>query len=156
MVAHRAGGVFNYDEKTTTSLGASWSRQWEMRSQFTGYQWALAQQGIECQGTIVRGVSILKTKYDTVEVATYRTKYEVERWETQAVRDIKRAITMWQEGYWDFNLDGACNDYGGCSFTPVCKSHQPDNWLPVYFEQKVWDPLARRELTVEEWEASWK
>lgn len=155
MIAERAGGIYIYDEKTTSSLGASWGRQWEMRSQFTGYGWAALKQGIKTDGAIVRGISILKTKYDTLEIPTYRSMYELERWESQTVRDIKRMISMWEEGYWDFNLDGACNEYGGCSFTKVCKSSDPDTWLPAYFQQRVWDPLLRKETTVQEYEASW-
>ncbi len=155
MIAERAGGVYIYDEKTTSSLGASWSRQWEMRSQFTGYAWAALRQGIKTAGSIVRGVSILKTKYDTLEVATYRSDYEIERWEQQVIRDIKRMIQMWEEGYWDYNLDGSCTDYGGCPFTRVCKSSDPEAWLANEFEQRVWDPLARQETTVAEYEESW-
>ena len=155
MIANRAGGTYIYDEKTTSSLGASWGRQWEMRSQFTGYVWAAHRQGIRADGAIIRGVSILKTKYDTLEVPTYRTSYELARWEVQTLRDIQRAITMWKEGYWDWNLDGACTDYGGCTFIPVCKSSEPENWLPVHFEPRVWDPLLHKEITVEEYEASW-
>ena len=155
MIAERAGGVYIYDEKTTSSLGASWGRQWEMRSQFTGYGWAALKQGIKTNGSIVRGVSILKTKYDTLEVPTYRTEYELQRWEEQTVRDIKRMIQCWEAGVWDWNLDGACTDYGGCSFVPVCKSSNPEDWLPVHFEQRVWDPLARAETTVAAYEASW-
>lgn len=155
MIAERAGGVYIYDEKTTSSLGASWGRQWEMRSQFTGYAWAAHKQGIKTAGAIVRGVSILKTKYDTLEVSTYRSQYEIERWEAQTLRDIERMIQQWRSGYWDYSLDGACNDYGGCPFTRVCKSSDPESWLPVYFEQRVWDPLARKETTVQEYEASW-
>lgn len=155
MIAERAGGTYVYDEKTTSSLGASWGRQWEMRSQFTGYIWAAARQGIKADGAIVRGVSILKTKYDTLEVPTYRTQYELDRWEAQVNRDVQSMIRMWEEGYWDWNLDGACNDYGGCAFTSVCKSSEPEIWLPVKFEQRVWDPLARKELSVAEYEASW-
>lgn len=155
MIAERAGGIYVYDEKTTSSLGASWGRQWEMRSQFTGYIWAAQRQGIAANGAIVRGVSILKTKYDTLEVPTYRTAYEVGRWEKQVERDLLRMIQCWEEGYWDWNLDGACTDYGGCSLTRVCKSSAPEGFLPVYFQQKVWDPLARKELTVAEHEASW-
>ena len=64
-------------------------------------------------------------------------------------------VRMWEEGYWDYNLDGACTDYGGCVFVRVCKSSDPETWLPMYFEKKVWDPLARKELTVAEFEASW-
>lgn len=155
MIAHRAGGVYIYDEKTTSSLGASWGKQWEMRSQFTGYAWAAKKQGIKTAGSIVRGVSILKTKYDTLEVPTYRTDYEIDRWYDQMIRDLKRMIVMWAEGYWDYNLEGACNDYGGCTFTKICKSSDPEAYLPMYFTKKVWDPLARQELSEAEFEASW-
>lgn len=155
MIAERAGGIYVYDEKTTSSLGASWGRQWEMRSQFTGYIWAAARQGIKADGAIVRGISILKTKYDTLEVPTYRTQYELDRWEAQVNRDVLAMIRCWEEGYWDWNLDGACNDYGGCSFTSICKSSDPESWLPSKFEQRVWDPLARKELSVAEYESSW-
>lgn len=155
MIAERAGGIYIYDEKTTSSLGASWANQWEMRGQFTGYSWAARQQGIKTAGCIVRGVSILKTKYDTLEVPTYRSDYEIDLWYAQTLRDIRAMIQCWEEGYWDYSLDSGCTEYGGCPFTRVCKSAEPESWLPVYFEQRVWDPLARGETTVAEYEASW-
>lgn len=155
MLAERAGGVYVYDEKTTSSLGQQWANQWEMRSQFTGYEWAADRQGIKTAGSIIRGVSILKTKYDTLEVATYRTGYERNRFEDQLNRDVERMLRCWTEGYWDYSLDGGCTEYGGCSLIKVCKSSDPDSWLPTFFTQKVWDPLARKELSVEEHEANW-
>lgn len=156
MIAQRGkAGIYVYDEKTTSSLGATWGRQWEMRSQFTGYCWAAGKQDIKVSGAIVRGISILKTKYDTIEVSTDRSKYEIARWEEQTIRDIQRMIQSWKEGYWDYNLDGACTDYGGCAFVQVCKSSNPDTWLPVNFAKRVWDPLQRKELSVAEYEASW-
>lgn len=153
MIADAYGGTYVYDEKTTSSLGASWSRQWELRSQFTGYCWAAQEFGLEPAGVVVRGVSILKTKYDTLEVISYRSPYEIERWLDQTCRDIKRMINCWEEGYWDFNLDHACSEYGGCAFQSVCKSSDPEAWLPTYFHKRVWDPLAREEKSLEEWNA---
>lgn len=100
MIAEFCGGIFSVDEKTTSSLGASWGKQWEMRSQFTGYQWAAQRAGLNVQGTLVRGVSILKTKYDHLQHVTYRSPYEVDRWYDQVHRDITRAIAMWEDGYW--------------------------------------------------------
>lgn len=156
MVAHFAGGTFVFDEKTASQLGASWSRQWELRSQFTGYVWAAQRAGLGVQGAVVRGVSILKTKYDTQQAITYRSPYEIERWLQQVQRDLKRMQECWEAGWWDFDLDHACAEYGGCGFQRVCKSSDPDTWLPMYFEQKVWDPLERRQLTVEEHEKKWE
>lgn len=155
MIAEFAGGVYCFDEKTTSSLGASWSRQWELRSQFTGYQWAAQEFGVQVQGTIVRGVSILKTKYDTQQAITYRSPYEIDRWLTQVTHDLRRMIQCWESGWWDYNLDHACGEYGGCSMQGVCKSSQPEGWLETYFERRVWDPLLRKEVSVEEYEASW-
>lgn len=156
MIADFAGGVYVVDEKTTSSLGASWGKQWEMRSQFTGYCWACREEGIKADGVLVRGVSILKTKYDTQQILTTRTSEEIDRWYSQTLRDIHRMLKCWEEGYWDYNLDHSCADYGGCGLTQVCKSPDPESWLPMYFEKRVWDPLARRELTPQEWEASWR
>lgn len=153
MIAEFAGGVYIFDEKTTSQLGASWSRQWDMRSQFTGYCWAAKEFGIDAAGVIVRGVSILKTKYDTQQAITYRAAHEVNRWVDQSCRDIERMIQCWKEDYFDYNLDHACAEYGGCALQTICKSPDPESWLQMYFTQRVWDPLLKQEVSVEEYEA---
>lgn len=153
MIAEAYGGIYIYDEKTTTSLGPSWAKQWDMRSQFTGYCWAARHYGIEAAGVVVRGVSILKTKYDTQEVMTYRSPYEVDRWLDQTCRDITRMISCWDTGHWDYNLDHACSEYGGCALTTVCKSPHPETWLNQYFVQRVWNPLMREEQSLEAYNA---
>ena len=155
MIAEFAGGTYVFDEKTTSQLGPSWSRQWDLRSQFTAYCWASGKAKIPVQGAIVRGVSILKSKYETQQVLTYRQDWEIERWLAQTVRDITRMIQAWQTGIWDWSLDHACAEYGGCILRQVCKAKTPEDWLPVYFEKRVWDPLLRKELSVEEYEKSW-
>lgn len=156
MICHFADAIFVHDDKTASSLGPSWSQQWELRSQFTGYVWAALRAGIKAQGVRICGVSILKTKYDTQQVPSYRAPWEVERWYAQLLRDITRMIASWREfretgnvGSWDYNLDHACAEFGGCILRTVCKSPSPDQWLPMYFEPRVWDPLKREEVTVE-------
>lgn len=151
MIAEAFGGEYVYDEKTTSSLGPSWARQWEMRSQFTGYCWAAKQFGLNPAGVVIRGVSILKTKYDTQQVITYRSPYEIDRWLDQTCRDIERMKIAWESGWWDYNLDHACAEYGGCALTSVCKSPTPEKWLETYFIQRVWDPLLKQEISVEDY-----
>lgn len=155
MIADFAGGLYTTDEKTTSSLGASWSKQWDLRSQFTGYTWAARRRGIDVKGTLVRGISILKTKYDTQQVLTYRSDYQIRRWLQQVIYDVQEAIRCWESGYWDYNLDHSCNEYGGCSLRQVCASDNPEIWLPMNFVKRVWDPLDREELSVADWERKW-
>lgn len=145
-----AGGNYITDEKTTSQLGASWAKQWDLRSQFTGYCWAARNNGIPVAGVLVRGISILKTKYDTQQAITNRSEWEIDRWIQQVHGDVKRMIECWEDGYWDWNLDHACAEYGGCQLLSVCKSPEPEVWLPMYFEKKIWDPLARTETIVKE------
>lgn len=168
LIAEFAGANYAFDEKTTSSLGASWGKQWEMRSQFTGYVWAGRRAGFDLKGVIVRGVSILKTKYDTQQVLASRSEWEVDRWLMQVDRDLKRMLAMWEHANvlesngldpaiaFDYNLDHACSEYGGCALLSICKSPTPSDWLPMYFERRVWDPISRREWSVEEYEARFR
>lgn len=148
MIAEFANGIYIFDDKTTSSLGASWARQWEMRSQFSGYCWAASRCGIPVNGVLVRGVSILKTKYDTQQAITSRAPWELDRWFYQTCKDIERMISLWRKGEWDYSLDHACAEYGGCIFTQACKSPDPQPWLDLYFEPRIWDPLTREESNV--------
>ncbi len=149
-VVNFAEGVFGLDDKTTSSLGASWSRQWDLRSQFSGYTWAAERAGFPMQGFLVRGISILKTRYDTQQALTYRPAWQLERWYEQLMRDIERMKKCWTEGYWDFALDHACTEFGSCIFRQICMSHDPEPWLDAGFTKRIWNPLLRTEETVGE------
>ena len=145
MMCDFEGMKLGEDDKTASQLGASWPRQWDLRSQFTGYVWGAARAGIHLNGFLVRGVSILKTKYDTLQAITYRPDWMIERWYEQLLRDIKRLIAAWEEGYYDYNLDHACAEYGGCPFRSVCQMRDPTGLLLQQFERRRWDPVARTE-----------
>lgn len=145
MMCSYEGMKLGEDDKTASQLGASWPRQWDLRSQFTGYVWGAARAGIKLDGFLVRGVSILKTKYDTLQAITYRPEWQIDRWYDQLLRDIKRMIAAWEEGYFDYNLDHACAEYGGCQFRSICQMRNPEQLLRQQFERRRWDPVARTE-----------
>lgn len=146
MLAQYAGAMFGEDDKTTSSLGASWSRQWDLRSQFTGYCWGAERAGFPLSGFIIRGISILKTKYETQQAITYRPKWQLDRWEAQLHRDVARMIECWESGYFDYDLDHACTEYSGCIFRKICLSDNPEPWLAADFERRIWDPVGRTEV----------
>lgn len=149
QVVEFAGGLYIEDDKTASQLGPSWSQQWDLRSQFTGYCWAARQSGILADGVLVRGVSILKTRYGNAESITYRPEWQVQRWLDQTARDISGAIRCWEEGYWDWALDHACAEYGGCSFRQICMIQDPQPFLELNFQRRYWNPLTREETILE-------
>lgn len=140
MVGEYAGSLYIVDEKTTTQLGAQWAKQWQLRSQFTGYCWAAQQFGHPVTGAIVRGIAIRKTGYDSAESIVYRPQWFIDRWLEQVIRDVNRATKMWENNKWDFAFDDACSAYGGCLFLDACNSPDPQPWiesLPIH----KWNPL---------------
>lgn len=140
-----AGGVFMVDEKTTSQLGPTWSRQWDLRSQFTGYAWGCRESGIKVDGAIVRGVSILKTKYETQQAISYRPEWQIDRWLDELCEWLEQAISSWKRGRFLHNLDHSCAEYGGCPFRQACSSQDPQPWLETFFERRHWDPITRVE-----------
>jgi hypothetical protein len=133
------------DEKTSKNNPNSnnnWSEQWDLRSQFIGYTWALRQMGIDCEGGIVRGIGILKEKIGHAEAHKTYSQFLIDRWYEQLRRDLWRIRRAWDEGYWDYNLSDACTSYGNCMFTRVCQSTTPESWLNE-FEIRKWSPLNK-------------
>ena len=149
MIGKMAGGLFIEDDKTASALGASWQNQWDMRSQFTGYCWSAKQASLQVDGVLIRGISILKTKYETAQVITYRRQWEIDRWLAETCRLVERMKAAWIAGHFDYNLDEECNAYGGCLFRRVCMSEHPEPWLEDYYEQRVWNPMTHTESKFE-------
>lgn len=145
MLMSFAGGTFIEDDKTTSQLGPTWSRQWDLRSQFTGYAWGCVQSGIHVDGAVVRGVSILKTKYDTQQAVSYRPEWQINRWYTELLVWIQRALAAYKTGIYLHNLDHSCAEYGGCSFRQACSSEDETPWIEINFERREWNPLTREE-----------
>src|SRR5262249_31883816 len=97
-ILHFAGAPYGFDEKTTTSLGQTWSKKWSLRGQFLGYMWLCRENSIILKGIVVRGVSILKTKYETQESINNYLDWEIDRWYTETLHWINFAIAQWRVG----------------------------------------------------------
>lgn len=144
-VVDYAGGRFGFDDKTTSSLGARWAEQWQLRSQFTAYTWGAQRGGLPLDGFLIRGISILKTKYECSQAVTYRPQWQIDRWYETLLLDLEEFKNDWDKGAFKFNLDESCNSWGGCGFKQVCLSQDPEPWLEAGFERRIWDPVTRIE-----------
>ena len=143
MLGVREGVLYIVDEKTTKQLGPSWSNNWTLRSQFTGYVWAAQEFGHPVAGAIIRGISFLKERNDTQQVITYRPKWQLDRWLEQLSLDVNRMIECWKANEWGYDLDAACSHYGGCPFMKLCDNQNPEALIDLYYGERKWDPLRR-------------
>jgi hypothetical protein len=142
MVGDYNGGCYAEDDKTTSQLGNAWLKNWHLRSQFTGYTWALQQDGYPCMGAIVRGQSFLKTSFGFAEVLELRANWMVESWYEQMCRRIERIKELWVTGIWDQNLDQSCASYGGCGFQKLCTVQNWESWVEGEYVRLRWNPVT--------------
>ncbi len=140
--------LFIYDDKTTKAFAHNWARQWHLRGQFSGYVWAARENGINVDGAVIRGAAIQKTQIKHLDSVTYRHDWEIDRWLKATVGTINRMCEDW-ERYTHYGVDAfmqdfdsACTNYGGCGFFEACDHKDPEPFLEMDFEFRVWNPVA--------------
>lgn len=134
--------LFIVDEKTTTQLGPQWAKQWDLRSQFTGYCWAAQEFGYPVSGAVVRGISFLKRDFGFADVITYRAAHEINAWKHAMRKYILRLIDCWETMDFEQQFDSACTAYSGCPYNILCKTQVPEKWIEPNFVVRPWDPMA--------------
>jgi len=135
-----------FDDKTTGSMGQTWSDQWGLRGQFTGYMWGAREHGIKLGAFIVRGAAIQKTQVKFATAITYRPDWMIDRWYESLLSTVNRMIEDYKSNKWDLNLADACTTYGGCAFTRLCESPDPISWLDQYYTKRTWEPIIAEGL----------
>ena len=148
MLASYNDAAFAVDEKTASQLGTQWMMQWDLDSQFTGYCWAARQYGYPVAGAIIRGISILKTKFGHAQAIIYRPDWQLERWYQNLLHNIEQMISYWrlanEGGFIPQALDKSiCGMYGGCSYRRLCLSPNPEQWIAADFAPRHWNPLDK-------------
>ena len=130
------------DDKTTSSMSATWHDSWTLRAQFMGYCWALRQLGITVEAVIVRGIVIQKTQIQHIEAEKRFPSHLIDRWLRMTLHDIRNLVAAAETGWWQPSFGTECTSYGGCSFRDICASPDPDRWK-ADFHHREWNPLVR-------------
>ena len=141
MIGQHLNALYAVDEKTTTQLGPSWSKQWDLRGQFIGYTWAGQQYEHNIAGAIVRGISILKNSFGHAEVIIHNPQHKIVAWYESMIHTLKLMIADWNELEFHQNFDQSCASYSGCPFGIVCDKQDMERWIPTNFVERVWNPM---------------
>lgn len=146
MLAEYEGQLFAVDEKTTSQMGASWTKNWDLRGQFTGYVWAaqtVKAESLPVAGAVVRGVAFRTYDFGHAEVITLRPQWLIEQWLERTLISLERLKKAWASDKLLPNFDTACTNYGGCRFYDLCTKRDPEPWIEGDFEVRPWNPLHR-------------
>ena len=158
LLGYYNGMLALVDEKTASALGSSWADQWTMRGQFFGYVWAARKSGLDVKATVIRGISILKTKYGHVEVPKLNyPQFMLDRWEQNMRYKVTQMLNLYRttkvgyehhghsvENFWPMSFGEACNSYGQCQYTDLCTSEKPSRWYSDFGHER-WNPIAELE-----------
>lgn len=137
--------LYVVDEKTTSRLGPSWSKNWEHDSQFLGYTWASRMYGYPTVGALIRGVCMLSNRVEHIQVPYSYPDFLIERWYNQLLWDIQDMVVAWNSKRFRFAMHKGLSACSSCSYLNVCTSSQPEKVLETQFVQHRWDPLTRGE-----------
>jgi hypothetical protein len=132
------------DEKTTGSLGANWTRQWDLRGQFLGYTWACQQLGFEVYDCIVRGIGMYKTGPQFLSVPVNFPNHLIDRWYQQLLATTAELVWCFENDSWSYDFADACSSYGGCPYVDLCRHREPEPWFSNY-TTRTWSPVAHAE-----------
>lgn len=141
-------GIYNneriviVDEKTTSSLGASWANQWKLRGQFMGYIWACQQLGYKVDSVFVRGVGLLKTQTNFLTALEQFPQWMIDRWFEETCNKLHHLNWVASHNDWRYSFGDACTSYGGCAYSALCTARNPAEWFGQY-QVEVWDPLHK-------------
>ncbi|QGH73565.1 MAG: PD-(D/E)XK nuclease superfamily protein [Siphoviridae sp. ct7UA22] len=156
MLAEYSGGLWIFDDKTCSQLGATWANQWDHRTQFTGYIYGAKAHNIPVLGAIVRGACFYVQSVDFAQSITRRQQWQLDQWwedlhQTvfQMVAYYERARNEKKEGQNPVDMfrlypargmfNEHCKSYGGCEMQSLCATAHPQRWLRDY-STRIWDP----------------
>lgn len=154
------------DDKTTSTITQNWASSWDMWGQFMCYIWALQQQGVDCNHAVVRGLAIQMSQHKVATAILEYPQFLIDRWERGLYRSLAQMVQAYEakeshdlnglregglEDYFPYNFGSVCTEYGGCAFSTLCISKEPEDFMSNYIVHR-YNPLSHQ--PVEEIEKS--
>lgn len=130
------------DDKTTKALGDHWAKQWALRGQFIGYIHAARELGYHAEMAVIRGISILKKGFGSLEVIEQYPDWQIARWWEHANQKVRDAVDYFAKGNWQMSYGEACSAWGQCAYLPLDLAANPSELYGQY-QERNWDPLRK-------------
>ena len=113
-------GNYIMDEKSTSSMGEQWHKQWDLRAQFIGYKLGFWSNFPNLNGVVVRGVCLLKESIRLQEYIVNVPSWLVKEWWTDLNYMLADAVRDYKRLHFRAARDKACTSFSGCDFLSIC------------------------------------
>lgn len=145
--------VWVVDHKTTSQLGAQYTKMAEPNAQFTGYVWAARKLGYNARGIIVDALLTAKGLLQSGSRAkltpllrydSYRSEEIIAEWEKEFMNTLSHLRDCELFNIWPMTgqFSGACTYYGECPYRRVCMENDSlrERILELDYNIEHWDP----------------
>lgn len=149
VISHQ-GRIYGLDHKTTSMMGPTYFKEFEMSSQMVAYKWAIETlTGFQVTGFIINALGIRKPtrtgkKIEFQRYTVQTSQESVEEWKRDTLMHVSGYLADSIEGFTPKGTKWCVGKYGACEFFDVCTLPQDQRQTLLNtnnYRQVTWDPL---------------
>lgn len=150
MLIELGGALWVADHKTSSVLGDSYFKSFELSQQFIGYTWAAQQLiGEQVKGCWINAINTAKRGDRSTSKPFFRRPYtypawQVSEWRTSIVAHLEDLVHRLKTGLFPASTQWCVGKFGTCSYHDVC-SEPPERRLRALstdlYSENCWSPF---------------
>jgi len=149
VVSHQ-DKIFGLDHKTTSMMGPTYFKEFEMSSQMVAYKWAIETlTGLPVQGFVINALGLRKPtktgkKLEFQRYVVSTSAESVDEWRRDTLSHLSNYFADCVEGFTPKGTKWCMGKYGACEFFDVCTlPHDQRHTLlnTNNYKTVTWDPL---------------
>jgi len=150
LIVQNSSGIYGVDHKTTSMMGPTYFKEFELASQFRGYTWATQQLlGVMPKGFIVNALGIRKPTKTGKKIELQRKTIDIsqdnlDEWQQDTIHSITSFIEGTIAGFHPRKTKWCMGKYGACQYFDVCtlpRNQRATMLSTGDFKDVTWDPL---------------
>lgn len=153
LVVSMNNSTYGMDHKTTSIMGPSFFREFDLSSQFVGYTWALREllnlTSAQLPGFIINAIAVRKPtrtgeKLTFSRYTTFITDEQVLEWKKDVLEHLSTFLSFLLNSYFPKATKWCVGKYGECEFFNVCLLPEKQRALMLStgdYKSVTWSPL---------------
>lgn len=151
LIPERSGTMFFMDHKSTSMMGPTYFKEFDLSSQFKGYGWATKElMGImPAYGVVnalgIRAPSKTGKQYEFQRYSVRFTEDDLDEWRSDTMHLIGTFIQNYFAGFFPRSTKWCVGKYGACQYFDVCILPRGQREMMLStgdYKDVTWNPLT--------------